>query len=140
MEQETLEITKQVNLVKDYRQDIKNQIEKCAISVFGDTHLNVEAHIYGSVATGLALLESDMDIVITGVNNYDNKDKHISNLTELYNKIKSEFSSQILTMSKQILFTQVPIIKLEFSLKDYYNKRIEDDISALPYIEFDSES
>ena len=80
-----------------------------------------------------------MDIVVTGINSYGNRDNHISNLTDLYSKIKNEFSSDFLVMSKQILYTQVPIIKLEFSLKEYYNKRLESDISALPYIDFDSD-
>ena len=80
-----------------------------------------------------------MIIVVTGINSYGKSDNHISNLTDLYSKIKNKFSCDVLVMSKQILYTQVPIIKLEFSLKEYYNKRLESDISALPYIDFDSD-
>lgn len=69
---QTSEITRQVNLISDYRNDIKNQIEKIAVSTFGSIHKNIEAHVYGSVATGLALLESDMDIVLTGITSYKN--------------------------------------------------------------------
>ena len=78
-----------------------------------------------------------MDIVVTGINSYGKSDNHISNLTDLYNKIKNKFSCDVLVMSKQILYTQVSIIKLEFSLKEYYNKRLESYItvwSELPRI------
>jgi predicted nucleotidyltransferase len=46
------------------------------METFYPSHRNVHAAIYGSIATGLALPESDIDIVITGVNSFGNKDTH----------------------------------------------------------------
>ena len=139
IEWQTDEITKQVNIVTDYRNDIKNQIEKIAIDTFCLNHKNIEAHVYGSVATGLALLESDMDIVITGIKINNNRDTHVSNMSELFKNIKTKFNSLILIKAEQISNTYVPIIKLKFSLKEYYSERINNDISSLPYINFESD-
>jgi DNA polymerase sigma len=138
IEQAADEITQQVNMIKDYRYDIKEQIELIALETFGHSHSNVQAHIYGSVATGLALPESDMDIVITGVNSFGSKDNHSFNISLLYDNIVKHFSGKVMSESKKILPTQVPIIKLTFSLSDYYDEKMKHDKTALPYVNFDS--
>lgn len=153
IDEEAEKITTQVNMIRDYRFDIKNQIEKIAIDTFSRNHSNVQANIYGSVATGLALPESDIDIVITGVNSFGSKDDQLAHISKLYDNILSFFNDKILISTKKILQTQVPIIKLTFSLEDYYNERVriqeegyeqeqtsklESDHTALPYIDFDS--
>jgi DNA polymerase sigma len=153
IEKEAEKITTQVNMIKDYRFDIKKQIEKIAIDTFGRNHSNVQANIYGSVATGLALPESDIDIVITGVNSFGNKDDQLANISKLYDNILDFFNDKIMITAKKILQTQIPIIKLTFSLEEYYQERVriqeegyegeqtsklESDHTALPYIDFDS--
>lgn len=132
------EITQQVNLIKDYRFDIKHQIERISVETFGVSHYNVQAHIYGSVATGLALPESDMDIVVTGVSSFGNKDDHTHNLQYLYDNIVSRFDSKVLVKTQLILNTQVPIIKMKFDLSEYYDEKMKYDPSALPYVNFES--
>ena len=57
IEKETNQITAMVNLVQKYRYAIKYDIGKIAYEVFHQLYMDVEAHIYGSVATDLALLE-----------------------------------------------------------------------------------
>lgn len=138
IEQLSEEITQQVDMIKDYRYDIKHQLEQITIDMFGKSHYNVQAHIYGSVATGLALPESDMDIVITGISSFGNIDTHVDNLTSLYQKIVESFSTKILVSHLNIPNTQVPIIKLKFDLSEYYDDRMKYDQSALPYVNFDS--
>jgi len=138
IEQAAEEITQQVNIIKDYRYDIKEQIELIALETFSHSHSNVQAHIYGSVATGLALPESDMDIVITGVNSFGNKDNHSFNITLLHDNIVNHFSGKVMPKTQKILQTQVPIIKLTFSLPEYYDEKMKYDKTALPYVNFDS--
>lgn len=138
IENEAEKITKNVELIKEYRFDIKSQLENIAIETFHKQHKNVEAHIYGSVATGLALTESDMDIVITGINSFDSKENHLNNISSLFDSIQSTFNNKILIKSLKILYTQVPIIKLKFSLSDYFDERIKQDPNALPFVNFES--
>lgn len=121
IDQETHQITIMVNMIQKYRQSIKNYLETVAIKTFSDCHSNVKAHIYGSVATELALPESDMDIMITGVNSFGSKDALHANITELFESIVGSLDSEILIKSSKILNTQVPIIKLTFDLSKYYD-------------------
>ena len=139
IENEVNKITQSVELIKEYRLDIKVQLEAIVVDTFYSSHKNVQAHIYGSVATGLALTESDMDIVITGINSFGSKEDHIKYISTLYDNIVSFFDNKILTEKKEILQTQVPIIKLKFCLPEYYQKRCYEDGSKLPEIDFDSE-
>ena len=139
IENEVNKITESVELIKDYRFDIKEQLEAIVVDTFYNSHKNVQAHIYGSVATGLALTESDMDIVITGINSFGNKEDHSKYISTLYSNITSFFDTTILVDKKEILHTQVPIIKLKFSLPDYYQKRWYEDQWKLPEIDFESD-
>lgn len=132
------EITSQVNMIKDYRYDIKQQLEEIAYETFKVAHTNVQAHIYGSVATGLALPESDMDIVITGVSSFGSKENHAFNISLLFENILGKFSSKILVKSQKILQTQVPIIKITFDLSEYYDEVMKYDPIRLPYVNFES--
>ena len=121
IDQETHNITIMVNMIQKYRQSIKNQLEGIAVKAFADCHSNVQAHIYGSVATELALPESDMDIMITGVNSFGSKDAHHANISELFDCLTKHFDGDILVKASKILHTQVPIIKLTFDLATYYD-------------------
>lgn len=132
------EITSQVSMIKDYRYDIKLQLEEIAYETFKVAHTNVQAHIYGSVATGLALPESDMDIVITGVSSFGSKENHAFNISLLFENILGKFSSKILVKSQKILQTQVPIIKITFDLSEYYDEVMKYDPIRLPYVNFES--
>jgi DNA polymerase sigma len=132
------EITSQVNMIKDYRYDIKMQLEEIAYATFKVAHSNVQAHIYGSVATGLALPESDMDIVVTGVSSFGSKENHDFNISLLFENILNKFSPKILVKSQKILQTQVPIIKITFDLSEYYDEVMKYDPIRLPYVNFES--
>mmetsp|Transcript_29253 Transcript_29253/g.33518 ORF Transcript_29253/g.33518 Transcript_29253/m.33518 type:complete len:282 (+) Transcript_29253:474-1319(+) len=139
IEVEASEIIRQVNLITDYRLDIKNVLKNIVLDTFSAFHQNVQAHIYGSVATGLALPESDMDIVVMGINCFGNRDTHVANIVSLYNNIVNSFEDNVLVKHKKIVDTQVPIIKLEFCLEEYYNDKLSHGIMNLPYINFSSE-
>ena len=139
IQNEVNKITQSVELIKEYRLDIKVQLEEIVVDTFYSSHKNVQAHIYGSVATGLALTESDMDIVITGINSFGSKEDHSKYISTLYNNIVSFFDNKILVEKKEILYTQVPIIKLKFCLPEYYQKRCYEEESKLSEIDFDSE-
>ena len=138
IEEETAQITIMVNMIQKYRQSIKDELEYIAIHTFSEDHKDVEAHIFGSVATELALPESDMDIVVTGVNNYGNKQKLQSNITMLFNSILENMNNKVLVKCAKILNTQVPIIKLTFNLSEYYDECNYSGQNTLPYINFDS--
>lgn len=138
IEGETEQITILVNMMQKYRQDIKEELEKIAITSFQSCHKNVEAHIYGSVATKLALPESDMDIMITGVNSFGNKETHRSNISQVCDLIQTTFSDKVLVSANKILNTQVPIIKLKFNLAEYFEERKDISDKKLPYVNFDS--
>lgn len=100
IDEEVNRITYLVDLVQQYKLEMKNQIQKIAQQSFVTEYSNIEAHIFGSVATELALPESDMDIVITGVNNYGSESKLHSNITLLYDNILSSFSNSVLVKWK----------------------------------------
>lgn len=137
IDQETKQITIMVNMIQKYRQAIKARIENIAVSTFEGSHSNVQAHVYGSVATELALPESDMDIMITGINSFGNKEAHKENISTLHQKIKDAFDEDIMVKCNKILNTQVPIIKLTFNLAKYFDTFSSED-SRLPFINFDS--
>ena len=138
IDEETTQITIMVNMIQRYRQSIKNELERIAIHSFSEEHKEVEAHIFGSIATELALPESDMDIVVTGVNNFGNKLKLQSNITMLFNSILENVNNKVLVKCWKILNTQVPIIKLTFNLTEYYEQCSNNENSVLPYINFES--
>ncbi|CAI2366597.1 unnamed protein product [Moneuplotes crassus] len=135
---ETTNITLYSDLIQKYRIGIKKEIEKVAMEAFGQFHKNVEAHIYGSVAAELALPESDMDLMITGVNSFGSTQAHASNITEMHNAIKEYFDEEILISSVSILNTQVPIIKLKFNLEKYYEIHDAKGDIFVPFINFAS--
>lgn len=135
--QETEQITIMVNMIQKYRQAIKAHIEQIAVKTFSECHSNVQAHVYGSVATELALPESDMDIMITGVNSFGNKETHKDNISTLHSMIGEAFEDDIMIKCSKILNTQVPIIKLTFNLAKYYDMFSKDEC-RLPFINFDS--
>ena len=105
---------------------------------FSKLHPSVDAYIYGSVATGIMLPESDMDIVVIGVSSFGLRDNHIANITALYDNIWKHISEKVLIKSLKITQTQVPIIKLTFSWIELYNEGEEDENSSLPFVDFDS--
>jgi predicted nucleotidyltransferase len=135
---ETEQITIMVDMIKKYRQEIKTEIENIAIQTFKDSHMNVQAHIYGSVATELALPESDMDIMITGVNSFGSKDAHQANICSMLDGLQEYFDAEIMSKSSKILNTQVPIIKLAFNLSKYYDIKLQNEQVNIPFINFDS--
>ena len=138
IDQQTSEITIMVNMIQKYRFEIKDEIERVAYHTFGQYHQNINAHIYGSVATELALPESDMDILITGVNSFGSKDAHQENITYMFEGLKEYFGDEIMIKSNKILNTEVPIIKLTFNLSKYYEICINSGKTSLPFINFDS--
>lgn len=135
---ETTNITLYSDLIQKYRLGIKKEIEKVAKDAFGQFHKRVEAHIYGSVATELALPESDMDVMITGVNSFGSSQAHSANITEMHNALKEYFDEEILISSASILNTQVPIIKLKFNLEKYYEVHDNKGDIFVPFINFAS--
>ncbi|CAI2366148.1 unnamed protein product [Moneuplotes crassus] len=135
---ETTNITLYSDLIQKYRLGIKKEIEKVAKEAFGQFHKRVEAHIYGSVATELALPESDMDVMITGVNSFGSSQVHSENITEMHNALKEYFDEEILISSASILNTQVPIIKLKFNLEKYYEVHDNKGDIFVPFINFAS--
>ena len=138
IEKETNQITTMVNLVQKYRYEIKHDLEMIAYETFNNMHKDVKAHIYGSVATNLMLPESDMDIVITGVNSYQCQQSHKANISTLFEQICWLFDETVMPERKKILSTQVPIIKLKFNLSEYYDRCLQDDNKSLPYVNFES--
>lgn len=138
IDEETKQITIMVNMIQKYRQSIKQALEKIAIDTFSEESKDIEVHIFGSIATELALPESDMDIVVTSVNNYGSKLKLQSNITMLFNNILDNMNNKVLVKCTKILNTKVPIIKLTFNLAEYYDEYSNYGSNALPYINFDS--
>lgn len=138
IEKETNQMTTMVNMIQRYRYDVKRQIELIAYQTFCDSHKNVQASIYGSVATELALPESDMDIVVTGINSFGSKTNHQSNITLLFENITESFEEHIMPKAQKILHTHVPIIKLKFNLSQYYDTFSKNGHTALPYVNFES--
>ena len=136
----TSEIEDQVELINDYRNEIKYRLDKVVSMTFSKLYPNVDAYIYGSVSTGLMLPESDMDIVVIGVSSFGLRDSHIANITALYDNILKHISSKVLIKSMKIVQTQVPIIKLTFSLVELYNECESTDENELPFVDFNSVS
>ena len=60
-------IAEDVKMIEKYRNVLKNKIQSIAIKTFPNCEEEPKAIFFGSVVTGLALPESDMDIVITGI-------------------------------------------------------------------------
>lgn len=131
-------ITEQVNWITNYRYEIKNQIDEVIFSTFSKLHPNAEAHIYGSVFTGLMLPESDMDIVVIGINDYGIRENQTKNISLLYDNIVKHFSTNLLVKSSKILYTQVPILKLTFSLTELFNESVKLGMKNLEEIDFNS--
>lgn len=84
------------------------------------------------------LPESDMDIVVTGINNYGIRENQMSNICLLYDDILKQFSPSLLTKSAKILYTQVPILKLTFSLAELYKESVRLGLTNLQLIDFES--
>ena len=99
IDQKAWEITEQCNKITNYRFEIKSHIDEVVYQTFSKSHPQVEAHIYGSVFTGLMLPESDMDIVVTGINNFGFRENHTANISILYDNILKHFSSKLLVKS-----------------------------------------
>ena len=64
---EAARIAEDVKMIEKYRNVLKNKIQSIAIKTFPNCEEEPKAIFFGSVVTGLALPESDMDIVITGI-------------------------------------------------------------------------
>ena len=138
IDQQACEITEQVNKLTNYRFEIKNHLDEVVFQTFSKSHSSVESLIYGSAFTGMMLPESDMDIVVTGVNNYGIRENISSNISMLYDDILKHFSEKILVKSSKILYTQVPIIKLTFNLTEFYKESVNSGLLNLEEIDFDS--
>ena len=98
--EEIAHIDLMVDMVHIYKQEIKREIDEIIYQVFSSEHSDVQAHIFGSVATELALPESDVDIVVTGVNCYGSETNLHKNIILLWDSIKKWFNSNILTKWK----------------------------------------
>lgn len=96
IDEETSQITILANMVQKYRQSIKSEIQNVAVQTFSNSHSSIEAHIYGSVATQLALPESDMDVVVIGVNSLGSKEKLRDNISTLFDSILENFSNKVM--------------------------------------------
>jgi non-canonical poly(A) RNA polymerase PAPD5/7 len=70
---------------------------------------NISAHIYGSVAMGLSLQTSDMDIGITGLPLYSREDIE----TEMENLVKYLKDDRSVISAEAIIKARVPVIKLK---------------------------
>lgn len=69
--------------------------------------------MYGSMASGLAIDSSDVDLAVTGLDFYGSKESHINEMRELYHQlsyIKSKSSIKFIETAT------VPVIKLEIDL------------------------
>ena len=111
---------------------IINQICKDA---FPDKPVRLD--VFGSLATGLALESSDMDLVITGLR-IDGRDDVIQNIMIL----KSYFNNyECFTNIKAIESASIPVIKLEADLeivrKSENSKSVSKIDARMRYLQID---
>ena len=105
-------VSDELSRTKSEREAVKNQIERIAKSL----HPQASTYIYGSIAQGIALQDSDIDIAITGIKCGCVKDRLVEEQNRIFDKLQSELGP-FLIESKNIETAQIPIIKLELDSK-----------------------
>ncbi len=83
--------------------------------------------MYGSMASGLAIDSSDVDLAVTGLDFNGSRDLHIKEMEELYHQldfIKSKSSVQFIESAS------VPVIKLYIDLQKVLEKPIKSSKKA----------
>ena len=133
---EAARIAEDVKMIEKYRNVLKNKIQSIAIKTFPNCEEEPKAIFFGSVVTGLALPESDMDIVITGISWEGESYIKKRNLDYLYDSIGVSFDPKVLIDKNYIRSTTVPVIKLTFDLSECLKDR--EYSSELPYVDFDN--
>jgi len=122
-------------------QSVKDHIKNVAVYAFNSKDIN--ARIYGSMATSLALPESDLDIVLLGL-----KITNREELIDAINKLSETLLKQNYVSScKSITTARTPVIKLNINLEklnrsevtkqlkvDIIIQHYEDNILAHPII------
>lgn len=92
-------------------QSVKDHIKNAAVHIFNSK--DICARIYGSMATSLALPESDLDIVLSGLQVFDRAE-----VVEAIKKLANGLSKQSYVVScKSITTAKMPVIKLGVNLE-----------------------
>lgn len=105
------DIHTQLNSVKKLRMDLYKQIQIIAKEAFDNEFVSLQ--IFGSIATGLALPSSDMDISISGLKMFGDRNVLLEYMETLNNKLSSLDCIQ----QKLLISTAtVPVIKLVYLL------------------------
>jgi predicted nucleotidyltransferase len=86
-------------------------IEDLAIKCFHNSSNGIKATLYGSVAIGLALEDSDIDIILNNIVALSNEE-YISNLLKLGGYLKNQ---AFVNSATTITTARVPVIKLVFT-------------------------
>lgn len=107
-------VTKMMPFCHSVRDNIKNVAAKTFNSK------DICAHIYGSMATSLALPESDLDIIISGLNVLDREQtiRAIQSLSKELSRLNYVISC------KDIITARVPLIKLVINLRKLNKQRV----------------
>ena len=99
-----------------HRQILVSTISQIVDEMFNKTEeKTVKLEMFGSMAQGLAIETSDMDMVITGLNCDANKEVEKQHLLQISKQIKEKFSTDLLIEVEEIVSTDFPVLKLTFS-------------------------
>eukprot|EP00826_Nyctotherus_ovalis_P016171 TRINITY_DN14667_c0_g1_i8.p1 TRINITY_DN14667_c0_g1~~TRINITY_DN14667_c0_g1_i8.p1 ORF type:complete len:490 (+),score=99.55 TRINITY_DN14667_c0_g1_i8:126-1595(+) len=92
-------------------QSVKDHIKNAAVQIFNSK--NICARIYGSMTTSLALPESDLDIVLSGLQVFDRAE-----IVEAIKKLDNGLSKQSYVAScRSITTAKIPVVKLSVNLE-----------------------
>lgn len=108
--------------------EIENQVKLA----FGHTsHDDLKLEMYGSMSQGLAIESSDLDLCITGLNCFGDKDVEKARLEALSQKIDESFPEMILSKKDCITETDFPVLKLEISTEGLERQYKSEGIRAV---------
>ena len=123
---EVITCDKYINEIKPYCELLRNNMENLARDLFNNSN-NISVHIYGSMATELALPDSDLDMLICGVPSNSKED-----LIQLMNKLSDKLSVIEYIVHQQCITTaRVPVIKLVVDLIKLSSNQIEIEHKSL---------
>jgi len=108
-----------MKLMEPFCLSARAKLENLAKSVFPRRHYHdIKALIYGSMATGMALPESDLDILISGLQLYS-REEMISSIELFANELRK---NNWVCECQDIISARVPVIKLIIDLEKISNK------------------
>jgi DNA polymerase sigma len=101
-----------------HRQAIWDDISLIKNEAFAsESHLDkIHVELFGSLAQGLAIESSDMDLVVTGLSCFNDKETERQHLLSLSGKMREKFSPSLLTNLEEIVDTDFPVLKLTFDI------------------------